>query len=295
MGSLDCEFKEIQLMESDKRFYIHDASLSVWHQDKDSNRKLHKALKGVLYKNGFKITRDPRIYKQYRSISKYHNYGSKAELEFKSHCYPAGLTISFYQSIVTVNKNGGEYDFDKLDKMSYLMQLRWKIAINKLSEYLEMQGYEDVTKPNPINDAMGFIEYQREAVRDFHGANYYNTPKPDYNSLDKDKNKLIDGQIKYYRDRKGYLMRGAIYHDLNNVWWVYVNKYNYTKKASFEFFDCSPKEEQRKLYKQSKRIRNINGLKNKAVNEEDYERAIILRNILKREQENILVTVHAAP
>ena len=61
-----------------------------------------------------------------------------------------------------------------------------------------------------------------------------------YNNKDRDKKTLYNGQIKYFRDYNGYLYRGQIYHNINNMWWVIVNDTEYTNKADFDLFDLSP-------------------------------------------------------
>lgn len=72
---------------------------------------------------GFKVTKDPRIEANYKCLSKDHRYGKKGSLEFKAERYPAGFKINFFQNVEFKNPNGGEYDFDKLEKMPYLVKL----------------------------------------------------------------------------------------------------------------------------------------------------------------------------
>ena len=57
----------------------------------------------------------------------------------------------------------------------------------------------------------------------------------EYNAKDKDGKRLRNGQIKYFRDRRGRLQRGTIYHNINNMWWVVLNKFEFTNVAAFEF------------------------------------------------------------
>lgn len=61
--------------------------------------------------------------------------------------------------------------------------------------------------------------------------------QPSYNGLDRDKKVLRNGDIKYFRHWNGYLYRGRIYHNINNMWWVIVDKYTVTNIAAFDLFD----------------------------------------------------------
>lgn len=54
------------------------------------------------------------------------------------------------------------------------------------------------------------------------------------------KKTIRNGEIKYFRGRNGYLYRGRVYHDLNNMWWVIINKFEVKRVAAFELFDLAP-------------------------------------------------------
>jgi hypothetical protein len=65
-----------------------------------------------------------------------------------------------------------------------------------------------------------------------------------YNNKDRDKKFIYNGQIKYFRHWNGSLMRGKVYHNINNMWWVILNAYEYTNIADFELFDPTPEDYQ---------------------------------------------------
>lgn len=45
-------------------------------------------------------------------------------------------------------------------------------------------------------------------------------------------------------------MRGTVYHNINNMWWVVINDFSYTNNACFELFNIDTEENrQRKLIK----------------------------------------------
>lgn len=66
--------------------------------------------------------------------------------------------------------------------------------------------------------------------------------QPSYNGLDRDKKVLRNGDIKYFRHWNGYLYRGRIYHNINNMWWVIVDKYTVRNIAAFDLFDLGPED-----------------------------------------------------
>ena len=65
--------------------------------------------------------------------------------------------------------------------------------------------------------------------------------------MDRDKKTIRNGDIKYFRGRDGYLYRGRVYHDLNNMWWVITDKYTVRKAAAFELFDLGPDDKRGRL------------------------------------------------
>lgn len=57
------------------------------------------------------------------------------------------------------------------------------------------------------------------------------------NSWDRDKRKIVCGETKYFRNSNGYLQRGVVYHNINNMWWVIYGPYSLTNIACFHLFD----------------------------------------------------------
>lgn len=64
-------------------------------------------------------------------------------------------------------------------------------------------------------------------------------------SYDKDKYKkrIKNGDFKYFRDRySGRLLRGRVYHNINNMWWVVINKRDVRNIVCWELFDINNHE-----------------------------------------------------
>lgn len=189
---------------------------------------------------GFEIGSDPKVDRDYPTLSKDRFAGKKGDLLFVGERHQISASIEFYQEINVENRNGGRYDFDKFDKMPYLLQKRFLVERKHIERFLLEEGF--------TCDAEPILKTSYDKV--FHELNspnrHWNSEDlPDYNALDKDGKRINNGEVKYFRDRKGTLMRGTVYHNINNMWWVIVNKDFYRNLAAFELFDLDTKPENR--------------------------------------------------
>lgn len=120
--------------------------------------------------------------------------------------------------------------------------------MNKIGRFLNELGYENCTKPSPktavdkIKNSYVESWHKPQTSMDFQLSDFDGTTDVPYNSKDQDGKQLFCGQIKYYRDHKGYLARGKIYHNINNMWWMILNKQQIQNVADFELFDLSSNE-----------------------------------------------------
>lgn len=239
-------------MSEDKIFHHTVASngtfIGVRTDSTISHPTLNKLFE-MLETRSWKIQVDQETLKNYPIIAKDYFQGKKGDLYFKSKRYPAGFEIEFYQEINTINPNGGKYDFDKLKHMPYLIRCQFLVELKHIKQLLLNEGYKDNSKP-VLKNAFEKVMYHIKSC--WHYEENKADKQPNYNATDKDGKRLRDGEIKYFRDRKGRLQKGTIYHNINNMWWVIINKFEYTNKASFEFFDLDTEENKvRKLIKPS--------------------------------------------
>lgn len=238
----------------DGLYYHHESpSCGCWQEAKNLPHFL-------LWKNvlrqfkalGFDVGEDQNIVKNYKILKPSHKYGICKGLEFKTHIYPTGFEIIFYQNIVFENRNGGQYDFDKFEKMPYVIKLLCKRTINKISDFIEESGisverpFEAKTPQEAIvQDCQkrSFTKNKLTKIEDMETV----MSKYDFeiNSFDRDKKEIKCGQVKYFRHyRTGRLCRGIVYHDINNMWWVITGSEPeaYSKISSFELFDPTPED-----------------------------------------------------
>lgn len=207
--------------------------------------KVLKFMKSI----GYKVGKDRRIETEYPSLSKDHWQGAKGQLEFKAERYPRGFSIEFYQNVNFKNRNGGEYDFYKFEKAPYIMRLQWIVDTKKIGEFIESivpgvicdtkieyKNSEDKIKQHYLDRC-----HKEQKNMDYQLSNLDGETSESYNNRDKNGKVIYNGEIKYFRDYKGRLSRGKVYHNINNMWWVILNDTEYTNMASFELFD--PTEE----------------------------------------------------
>ena len=57
-----------------------------------------------------------------------------------------------------------------------------------------------------------------------------------YNCKDGDDVMMNDGDVRYFWDWRGYICRGVVYRNINNMWWVHTGPYSYTNVANFHLF-----------------------------------------------------------
>lgn len=234
--------------------YKEKISFSIWdtsvfiRADEEISHPTLQAVFEVMRARGFEIGSDPRIDRDYPILSNDHFAGSKGDLLFEAKRYRIGAEIKFYQELNTEHRSGGRFDFDKFQMMPYLLKKQFLLETRYIKEKLLEEGYEDQSEPT-LKAAHDKVMYElNRSDRHWSSDNL-----PDYNALDKDGRRLNNGEIKYFRDRKGVLMRGTVYHNINNMWWVIVNKDCFRNLGSFELFDLDAKPENkiRKLVSKS--------------------------------------------
>lgn len=267
----------------DPGFRWYDSSLNAQGKNERHGRALFHRTMNRLAELGFTVGDDPRIVRDYKILAPHHRVGvHPSGLMFKSEVYPIGFKVEFYQELITVNKCGGAYDFDKVGKMPYLIRLHWQLVRAKLTAFLLGLGWKDETEPVPTT-ADEIIAKRRADWMKSHGPHFYDSISS-YNAKDRDGGVLTDGCFRYFRDHDRRLGRGIVWHSANNMWMVRVNRTCVRYMAASELFQCEhPAQEPRRFVRPDIRKVRLENIKAKAVSSEDFERAAVLRDILKAE------------
>jgi len=244
----------------------YNTSLYFYNRSDSRNDESHYKVLGILLDTlkeyGFATGSDKEVLERYSSIAKDHFEGVRNKLAFKSHRYPAGFEIKFFY-----DTERGQYDFDRLDKMPYITKLEFIKYIKMLQNKLIELGFKDETKDNYITPKdkikARFVEahwYPDIKDMNFKLSDLDGTTCESYNNKDRDNKIIHNGEIKYFRTRDGYLQRGKVYHNINNMWWVILNDSDYNNEASFSLFDLNDKDKKqlkkikkKKLYMNPKR------------------------------------------
>jgi len=277
-------------------FGIYDASIHIMTPNMPRGSaghvELYNKVLSWLAGAGFTVTKDPRIEKDFPTLSGTHDAGFHGELKFHSEFYNTGCKFEFYQDVVHRNPNGGRYDFDKLEKMPYQIRLRWLWTRQRIKRHLLEVGLTErdykpkSPVPNPLtyfNTTWDMGEMARGGLRFDRGPDGWPSDKElqSWSRTDQDGNTVSHGDTRYFRDRKGYLRRARVYGGINGMWMCIYGpgQTDYTHKHVRELFTCSPAQVPRKVHpdRKNKLERQLRD----AVDSQNFERAIIVRDLLR--------------
>lgn len=213
---------------------------------------LHRIF-NMLRAEGFTIENDAEVAK---CIRRDYYIGRRGDLELYAHRYPAGFEIMFFQNVVIENKNGGRYDFHKFQKMPYMIRLRFMKYRDKIIALLKsVEDLKDGSKADPrLAEEWIKARYVEEWHHEQKDMNFLlsdldGQTQESYNGRDRDEKTLHNGDVKYFRHWDGRLYRGRVYHNINNMWWVILDRFTVRNVASFELFDLTPEDNRRRQAK----------------------------------------------
>lgn len=228
-------------------YSVHDTTFTFVNKASDIHHyRIFYRILNRLADDGFEVANDELISE---IIRKDYFVGHRGNLQFKANKYPTGFKIIFYQEISHENPNGGFYDFNKLEKMPYLIRLQYTKYMNKIVQFVASNyDVENTTKKNykmaedKIKADYVTSWHHQQTNMNFNLSNLDGQMPDKHNSLDRDKKIIRNGDIKYFRNYDGRIYRGKVYHNINNMWWVILNKYEITNCACFELFDLTPED-----------------------------------------------------
>lgn len=151
---------------TDRTFWLSDTALHYAASSGRTDPRLgwdspdyetFNRLIGALEAKGFAFGLDPWIDHGWPSLNKYHRMGRRetpaGTLFVVAECTPTGGHFDFFQEIVTVNHNGGRWDFDKRHKMPYLIGKAFEVAITAARAHLASRGFAERLKiRSPVPD-----------------------------------------------------------------------------------------------------------------------------------------------
>lgn len=262
----------------------HDTKLIVWLDDPNDPRckQMRDSLVRHLRARGFAVRLDRETKRHYASISPNYHEGNKGQLQFKMNMMGRCIEICFYQSVVFENRNGGQYDFDKRKKMPYLIGKQYEVERRHIAALLATFGFG--LRLDVSLRGMAFINERRAQLSAFQGKNFYERPWESYNTTSAAKRTISDGDRVCFRYYDGRIRFGTAYRNINNMWWVLLPCGTVWNVASFEIWHrldlLAPVRG--RAFDQRHIERRLRDQLKKAIATEAFERAAVLRDVIRR-------------
>lgn len=282
---------------------ITDNTLAVWEDpgfavigkqgdlwQRQFKREVFARIVQTLNRLGWTVELHAEYLKRYgRRFSLNHRLCAKghlrAELDLSGRC----IRLEFWQGVNTPTRpdNGGRYE--RIEAMPYAIRLEMERARNRITRYLcnVFTDYrvEDVRTPRPLQvTAVEQIHAQYQLSWHFTGdwTDYVAKGQASaYNRKSADGALLEHGQRVWLRDYRGRWLRGTAYYNINNMWWVALDRYAYTNRACFELHTVPPADPRRKDNR-DRAIGTLRKLLAAAITAAEFERAALYRDELAK-------------
>ncbi len=204
---------------------IHDTHFGIW-QDDASDPSFYRDVFGVLVRDmrsrGWAIRYDPQVKRHYRSLNAQYRLAAKGHLRCELQINGRAIQLEFWSVTARQdNRNGRRYDFDKLNRMQHIDQLRVQLEFDRMLSWLKTIANVDVTRSADRRlSPMQHIE--KDYAESVHKDKTLGRPAPrcDSNRHSNDGSLLEQGQTVWLADRKGRIIRGRAFYNINNMWWV---------------------------------------------------------------------------
>ncbi|WP_375191846.1 hypothetical protein [Marinobacter sp.] len=294
---------------------LGDASLTVWENpartsweqwqqyERNFKRQVFKRIVQQLNRLGWSVEVPKDMIEQYsRSFAENHRYCRKGDLQGFLDLSGRCIKFEMWQDVANgENPNGGRYDFDKEQRMPYLLWLEMERTRRRLGSYLcnVFSGYEFRTdrrdgRMNKLGPghmaALEWLDGCYESSWHFKGDTSKYTIA-DYNRESADGAMLNHGQRVWFADRKGRVCTGIAYYNINNMWWVVTGKYDVRNEAASNLYIQCPENPRHKRNGRLRRDRLESEL-SKAVKSMDFHRAQVIKDILFPQPERLYLVWH---
>lgn len=272
------------MREIDKTYNIYDGTIGIWRVNvNDEVRETYDEIRMMMMNDGWTFHQDPKIKKHYPSIADTHHAGRKQDVHFLSSITGRHIEFKFYEDVIRDNQYGGQYTHNKLKSMPYLLRLKVQVAINDIVAYLRPLGYTDNSRNYP-EDGLAAIMKHRAELEEFQGKDFYRRERSSYNCTDANGVEMFDGDVRYFWTYTGRIQRGIVYRNINNMWWVHTGPFSYSNQANFSLFTWKACMGSRRKFTDVGIEKKLREQLDAAIKSENFERAIVLRNLLKKER-----------
>lgn len=270
--------------------HIGDARFSVWEEgildartaggyagaqrwERQFKREVFLRIVQQLNRLGWTCHVPADIAKQYSlSFARSYRVCRKGDLHAELHVSGRCIEFQMWQGVNTPSRpdHGGRYESNKEAIAPYLLRLEMQRTRRRIVRYL-------------CNVFAGYSCAPPKARRPELAANS-DQELSSWSRADADGNTLSHGAIRWWRDRKGRLVRGRVYGGINGMWALVCGSDGYrTTEPARRYFTYKPGMP-RKAADPSVRTKRLKTELAKAIEAENFERAALLRDILKADQ-----------
>lgn len=265
----------------------HDTSVTAWYEVDYTDADVaatRDAILAHLRSRGFHLKTDPEIKKKYPILAPHHHVGHNGDLNVHIEQAGRSVKVEFWQDLVVENRNGGRYDFHRRQRMPYLIGKQYDNERSKLMAMLGARGLE-VRPAKPRLAGMDFVNQKRAECWHWNGGKILEMVGLYGNDKMRDGSRISEGDTVYFADYwAGYrIVRGVARYNLNNMWWVVLPCGSVRNIASFELYrrEALPADLSGRHVNKRHAAKQVERLKDAAVKAENYERAAVLRDVLK--------------
>ena len=261
-----------------------DTTVSVWEEkvnEGDFKSRVFIPVIRFLGRRGWKVTLCPETKKRYSCLSKYTRIAQKGELHARIEIRGRHLEVEIWQDLYNRSRtDSGRWEFDKRNRMPYLLGKRCDLEIQKLVAFLQEKTGYPVENKNPIlGNADRAIQHSILTSGHYKPELGHASFSMECNRTSADKQTLKHGQTVWTTDRKGRVIRGKAFYSLNSQWMIRLSHDNFTYKSAGELWVSPPPDLRQKRNEEVRRC-VLEGLLSNAVDRMDFQRADQIKNLL---------------
>lgn len=290
-----------------------DADLHIWEEptrtsnaqwdewEKVFRKQVFKRIIQQLNRLGWTVAEWDEA-EHYRAIA--HNRRSCRKGDLQGHLGLCGRHIEFemWQDVANITREDGKgrHEFDKEQRMPYLIHLEMQRTRNSLRDYLcnVFAGYDfKDSSPNTRRPGPGSLTALEWVGREMRSSGHFVEElgrariNMECNARSAEGETITHGAPVYTLDNKGRVVTGTAYYNLNQSWYVVTGKYGVMCSQASEIYLHNPGCLRVKRNERQRRQRLERELA-KAIKAMDFKRAQVLKDVLFPENEPLYLIWH---